>query len=223
MAKLSEVLAPSPLVTTTGTQTLSNKTLQNPILDLSGSNGLAGQVPVARGAGLAPVWADSAIVLDYEGRASLRSVDGPSTLIAVVESLGVFMWSGGSTEIDDDETCFATSSGRWLLFAAAWDLISEYWGTEIDQIRYSFLDGSFYSSLTAIAAKSSMTATCTLPGAATGDRVLVTPYAGLPGNVVVTGWVSAVDTVTATISNPSASAITLTPGTYLVTVLKGTN
>ena len=43
-------------VTETGAQSLSNKTLIDPIITLGGTNGTAGQVPVSQGAGLPPVW-----------------------------------------------------------------------------------------------------------------------------------------------------------------------
>ena len=43
-------------VTSTGTETLTNKTIVDPILELSGTDGLAGQVPVSQGTGLPPVW-----------------------------------------------------------------------------------------------------------------------------------------------------------------------
>lgn len=39
-----------------GEETLTNKTIVDPILALSGTNGLAGQVPVSQGEGLPPVW-----------------------------------------------------------------------------------------------------------------------------------------------------------------------
>lgn len=43
-------------VTETGTQTLSNKTIVDPKLQLGGTNGTAGQVLMSQGAGLPPVW-----------------------------------------------------------------------------------------------------------------------------------------------------------------------
>lgn len=39
-----------------GEEALTNKTIVDPILALSGTNGLAGQVPVSQGEGLPPVW-----------------------------------------------------------------------------------------------------------------------------------------------------------------------
>ena len=46
-------------VTLDGTQTLTNKTLADPILTLGGTSGGAGQVLVSQGEGLAPVWGDA--------------------------------------------------------------------------------------------------------------------------------------------------------------------
>ena len=46
----------SGFVTETGNQSLSDKTLVNPLLLLGGSNGSVGQVPVSQGAGLPVIW-----------------------------------------------------------------------------------------------------------------------------------------------------------------------
>ena len=43
-------------VTTDGTQTLTNKTLDDPIISLNGSEGTSGQVATSQGAGLPPLW-----------------------------------------------------------------------------------------------------------------------------------------------------------------------
>jgi hypothetical protein len=44
------------IATQAGAETLTNKTLADPIVALGGSQGEAGQVPVSQGAGLPPVW-----------------------------------------------------------------------------------------------------------------------------------------------------------------------
>lgn len=54
-------------VTTTGTQTLTNKTIVDPILTLGGGQGTAGQVPVSQGLGSAPVWGDVGGGIDAVG------------------------------------------------------------------------------------------------------------------------------------------------------------
>ena len=61
MTLLSDILAPSPIVTTTGTQSLTNKTLVDPILTLGPDQGTAGQAVVSQGAGQPPVWGEAGI------------------------------------------------------------------------------------------------------------------------------------------------------------------
>lgn len=66
--------------------------------------------------------------ITYDNRGVLRTpvltpqVDD-STL---VESLGLFMWINTKLEPDDDETCFTTETGQWLLQAPAWDLVDAW-------------------------------------------------------------------------------------------------
>lgn len=52
-------------VTLTGTQTLTNKTLTDPKLLLGGTNGVAGQIVVSQGAGLAPIFANAASTFGF--------------------------------------------------------------------------------------------------------------------------------------------------------------
>ena len=54
-------------VTSTGTETLTNKTIVDPILELSGTDGLAGQVPVSQGDGLPPVWVRNLASFEFSG------------------------------------------------------------------------------------------------------------------------------------------------------------
>lgn len=64
----------------------------------------------------------------YDNRGLLRTpvltpqVDDSS----LVEGLGLFMWTNTKLEPDDDETCFTTATGQWLLQAPSWDLISAW-------------------------------------------------------------------------------------------------
>ena len=215
-------------VTLAGTETLLNKTLDDPKISLGGTNGTSGQALVSQGVGVAPTWGSvsSVITKTYTNRADLRSIDGPAALIAVVESLGVFAWEAGSAQVDDDETCFATTSGRWLLYAAAWDLVYEYIVGELelfDELR-SIVD-TVYNANTNIGNLTSLQITKNIAGAELNDAVIVTPVlplsTGNDGSVTFSGAVTSSGVVTVNIGNASASSRTITAGNLKILVLKG--
>jgi len=62
----------------------------------------------------------------YNDRGTLRSTTSQVDDSTVVEGLGLFMWVDTQVEPDDDETCFTTASGQWLLKTPAWDLIDAW-------------------------------------------------------------------------------------------------
>jgi hypothetical protein len=68
----------------------------------------------------------------YEGRADLRTDETSGW--AVVDGLGLFQYVAGSDEPDDDESCFATTNGRWLLQAVHWDVV-DAWQLPDDEVR----------------------------------------------------------------------------------------
>ena len=155
----------------------------------------------------------------YDQRGDLRASSGQ---FAVVDGLGLFQHVAGSDEPDDDESCFATATGRWLLQAAHWDLVDAWQLPEFEErdaydedepLRFAskVLTGSATCAITSVASVSSSSFTGTVTGAAVGDRVIVTPPAGLGANAEETGrlgyhaWVSAANTVTVMLTNPSAS------------------
>lgn len=166
-------------------------------------------------------------IVDYDDRGTLRSTtDGR---LALVESLGLFRFVSGSTEPDDDESCFATATGRWLLQAAHWDLV-DTWQLPDDEARDAYdedeplrfassfaskgLTGSATCAITSVAAVASAAFTGAVTGAAVGDRVIATPPAALgntdadSGQLSYHAWVSAADTVTVRLTNASAAAAT---------------
>ena len=162
----------------------------------------------------------------YDQRGDLRTKAGQ---FAVVEGLGLFRHALGSTEPDDDESCFATSTGRWLLEAVHWDVV-DAWQAPDDAARDEFdedepirfassfagkvLTGSATCAITSVATVSSSSFTGTVTGAAVGDRVIATPPAQLGNTAATTGqlgyhaWVSAANTVTIMLTNASAAAAT---------------
>lgn len=178
----------------------------------------------------------------YADRAQLRTTTGTH---AVVEGLGLFEYAPGSDEPDDDESCFATSSGRWLMVCPHWDAVSA-WQLPDDEVRdehdedealrfaSSFaskvLSGTATCAITSVANVSSASFTGTVIGASVGDRVIATPPAELGSTAAFTGrlsyhtWVSAADTVTVMLTNASAAAATTNTAirtAWPITVIKG--
>lgn len=162
----------------------------------------------------------------YEQRGDLRASGGQ---FAVVDGLGLFQHIAGSTEPDDDESCFATATGRWLLQAVHWDVV-DTWRLPDDEARDAYdedeplrfassfaskvLTGSATCAITSVAAVASTAFTGAVTGAAVGDRVIATPPAALgntdadSGRLSYHAWVSAADTVTVRLTNASAAAAT---------------
>lgn len=70
------------------------------------------------------------------------------------------------------------------------------------------------------AAATNVTATVTVPGADPKDTVLVSEVAALGSSLIISGYVSAADTVTVVARNPTGSAIDQASTTYRVTVIK---
>ena len=181
----------------------------------------------------------------YANRSALRGTTGS---LSVVDGLGLFGWEAGSTEPDDDESCFATATGCWLLQAAHWDLVDswqapddavrdEYYEDEPLRFAASFaasfaakvITGTATCAITSVAPISSASFTGTVTGAAPGDRVIATPPGQLGDTTVSTGqlgyhtWVSAANTVTVILTNASASAANTNPAirtAWPVTVIK---
>jgi hypothetical protein len=64
--------------------------------------------------------------VSYDDRATLRALAPELDDSTVVPGLGLFQWVNSTNEPDDDETCFTTSAGQWLLQAPAWDLVDAW-------------------------------------------------------------------------------------------------
>ena len=212
-------------VTLDGSQTLTNKTINianntltgvQPTL-VSGTN-----IKTVNGTSLlgsGNLDTASVFVLTYDNRATLRSTDGPATIVYAVESLGIFTWTAGSTELDDDETCFATTSGRWLLTAASFEIVDAYTDARFETKR--ILNASVNSTITALATLSTSAFTVTVPSANIGDEVVVSPSLALDARLSFYARVSDANTVTININNASASSAALAnPTTWYVAVIK---
>lgn len=62
----------------------------------------------------------------YDNRGTLRELSPQLDDSTMIESLGLFMWINTKSEPDDDETCFNTPDGQWLLRVPAWELLDAW-------------------------------------------------------------------------------------------------
>lgn len=185
------------------------------------------------------------VQIAYDSRATLRSGTNSSGNLALVEALGLFRFYQGATEPDDDETCFVqTGNGAWLLECPGWDFIdanllldestqderiedaetalttAQTSITTLQAFQAKFLMATVSNTVTSLAAVTQTSLSATVTGASIGDAVIVNPDANLDARISLYARVSAANTVTVIINNASASAATLTVGTWRVTVIK---
>lgn len=161
-------------------------------------------------------------VFSYENRSALRALNPFENDQVIVESLGLFIWKSNSTELDDDESCFATTSGRWLLEMPHWDLI-EAWQL-VDREAASNLVGSatFENAITSVGAGGKISVNVYVPGATLNDIAVVNfndkSYSGAPG--MLYGVVTDLNKVTVYFCGIANGATSFPTGTYKVTVIK---
>ncbi len=164
--------------------------------------------------------------LEYENRANLRAASSFPGGAVMVEGLGMFLYVPGSTEIDDDESCFSTGSGCWLLEAAGFEF-TQAW-LAMSQASFgtptTILHGRANCQVTSIISGARTTFSGTVLGTNPGDRVLVSPSKSISAvGMSVYAWVSAANTVTVDISMPGATGgVTGTgmDGFWLISVFK---
>ena len=201
--------------------------------------GLLSNVPdvAAVEPGISSVWAAVGTQvhrLTYDQRGQLRTLGYPGLEWALVEGLGMFAFEVASTEPDDDESCFAAPEGAWLLQCPSLDAVA-YWlqpwlldaqerleDLEAETAALKALapiKGTGTSSITSIAAGSQVSFTVAIPGAAVGRSVAASPLGTLPAQVCVFAKVTAADTVTVYLNNPSTAAATIVAGSWAIAVI----
>lgn len=165
----------------------------------------------------AAIAAGSLASYSYDDRGDLRS--NSASAYAVVDGLGLFQYVVESDEPDDDESCFATASGRWLLQAVHWDLVDAWQLPEVEE-RADPLRGTASSAITSVAATTQVSFTGTVAGAVVGDCVAASPPDALGARIATYARVTAVDTVTVYLNNPSAAAQSVAAGIWQIAVFK---
>lgn len=163
------------------------------------------------------------INIEYDDRAQLRSNIGTH---ALVDGLGLFRYVAESDEPDDDESCFATADGRWLLECPHWDVV-DAWRLPDEGARDEFSDSLGHilrvtatCPVTSVSSMSQAAFIVTVPGAVAGAAALATPRVVPDARLVICACVSAENTVTVTLSNPSAETAGSIPASWQVTVFK---
>ncbi len=73
--------------------------------------------------------------IPYDDRGLLRTTGGATGALRQIQDLGVFMFISGLTEPDDDETCFVTASGAWILQSPSMDVIDAFLRPELEEMR----------------------------------------------------------------------------------------
>lgn len=167
-------------------------------------------------------------IVAYEDRGTLRTAPAAPGAMAIIDGLGLFLWYSGSDEPDDDESCFATASGRWLLEAVHWDVVGAWLAPDWDEsqsadedLQGKFLTATFANAVSSVSANSTTTATVTVSGAEIGDAVIVTrsgQHTSRPEGHVY-GVVTSANTVTVYLCADDTVAYFHT-GTWRVTVIK---
>lgn len=129
---------------------------------------------------------DGIPVIPYEDRGTLRT--NTTATRAIVDGLGLFVFEVGSTEPDDDESCFATGTGRWLLEAAHWDLVDS-WQAPDRQVIDDDLEEFAATQTELVAAKADL---------ATAQTDISNLQARWPGSVLFGTAASSITSVAAT-------------------------
>jgi hypothetical protein len=182
----------------------------------------------------------------YDQRGLLRNWSPQDGAQALVDSLGLFVYSNSNSQIldnnnvntyqamDDDESCFLTGNGAWLLEYPHWDLVNNWQLPDFEALyaaSYSngamktpgrLLFASAGGSLNSLSAISQSTQNISVPGAATGDAVFVSPSNSLDasGRISIFASVTAANVVTVYYNNASAAAANWTTATVRVVVIK---
>lgn len=159
----------------------------------------------------------------YEDRAQLRTIVPVVSGAIMVEGLGLFYYEKNNTEPDDDESCFKTNSGAWLLNAMSWDLYNA-WSliTEdvnnnrlvtLERHRSRFLQATGTSSLTSVMAGTSASFLVVVNGAKPNGSIAFAQTTGITNpKITISAKVIFTGVVEVLLSNPSATLATLSDG-----------
>jgi hypothetical protein len=138
----------------------------------------------------------------------------------------MFIYTVGSDQPDDDESCFVTQGGAWILQYVTWDLVNNWQlpDAEFDNsITSRFFFGSGPSTVTLVSAANKVSFSIPVLGALPGAQVVVNPTyvfeSGSLGRVGYYGVVETANSVSVYLFNPSASNQNIVTGTWVAAVI----
>lgn len=161
----------------------------------------------------------------YGNRGQLRTFVAIAGAGATVEGLGLFVYVPGSSEPDDDESCFATGTGRWLLEAVSYDLVNAWMAPILEQIPANVV-GAIYGygncAITIVSANSQASFNILVDGAELNDRVLAAPPIAMTYQMSFLARVTSSGVVTIYLNNANPNSLSAAGpvGIWYVTVFK---
>jgi hypothetical protein len=162
----------------------------------------------------------------YEDRGLLRTFSPQNGTQVLVDGLGMFIYTVGSDQPDDDESCFVAQGGSWILQYVTWDLVNNWQLPDAEfnnSITSRFYFGSGFCDLTSVSNTQKVSFSMPVIGAVPGAQVVVSPtylfQTTTTGGVGFYGIVETAGSVTVYLFNPSASNQTIVTGTWVVAVI----
>lgn len=155
-------------------------------------------------------------VYSYANRGQLRTVIGSVGDFVYVDTIGTFNWETASTDLDDDETCFDSTGGKWVLATVHSDYVNANFNAPWEPLW-----ASAPITILSVQGRGSATQNVTVVGANVGDTVVISPAALPIGNeLLYWGAVFVANVVTITVENPVVSVNTVVPsGNWSIAVI----
>jgi hypothetical protein len=170
--------------------------------------GVTGQVLRSNGASTALSWDHQKLrIFEYADRNQVRSLTPVTGDQVVIKNLGLFNWVSGSTEFDDDETCFATASGRWLFEGTSTEY--EFALSQPDNTFRDLASISELNTIVSVAANTTATQNVTVAQADVNDLVMLDSNFDISFRATATARVINANTVRITVKNHTGTAITI--------------
>jgi hypothetical protein len=110
----------------------------------------------------------------------------------------MFIYTVGSDQPDDDESCFVAQGGSWILQYVSWDLVNDWQLPDAEfnnSVTSRFFFGSGYSAITSIGGGFKIGFNIPVPGALVGGQVVASPaYKLQSGDTGTVGFYGVVET-----------------------------